>query len=258
MRRAFMSLVAMATITISSVFTLPTITMAHETAIVPQLEGPYTVGQSVPFNMVATHTFPFSDELEDAASVAASFEGIAITLSPNQASQAYQGSATLEKAGAAIIRGHRLAELWSNTPRGWLKGGRNEHKNAVATYKYEKFAKTIVPVDGKTQGFDAVVGDKLEIIPVDNILTAKVGDEVRVRFEFDGKPITPARVTASYAGFSKQENTWAFMTEPSSDTALIKLHHAGLWIIRIEHTDHAMADTHSAHNLRATLVFPVQ
>lgn len=258
MRKILTTWTVMAAVTMLSVFILPHTSIAHETAIVPQIEGPYSIGQNVPFSMIATHTFPLGDEIEDASSVAASFEGFSIALTPNETSLTYEGSVKLEKAGAAIIRGHRLPELWSNTPRGWLKGGRDEHKNAVLTYKYEKFSKMILPVNGQSQGFDIVVGDKLEIVPVDNILTAQVGDEVRVCFLLDGKPFTPARVTASYAGFSSQENTWAFMAEPSSDTTRIRLHHTGLWIIRIEHTDNTITDTHSAHNLRATLIFPVQ
>lgn len=253
MRKNFISFFMMA------LFLLPSIAIAHETAIVPQKQGPYVVGQKVPFSMIATHTFPHSDELEAAESMAASFAGKSLALSPNQQRKAYESTVTLKSAGTAILRGHRLPELWSNTPRGWLKGGRDVHKNAVATYKYEKFAKTLLPVNGKSDGFNTVVGDTLEIVPVDNVLTAKVGDEVRVRFLFNGKPFVPARVTATYAGFSEVENTWAFMTEPSGDgTAIIKLHHAGLWLIRIEHTDMTASDTHSAHNLRATLVFPVE
>lgn len=252
MRKTFLALIT------AALLSLPSMAMAHETAIVPQVEGPYTTGQSIPFTMVATHSFPMSDELEAAESMAASFDGAELALTPNEAILAYEGSATLNKSGAAIIRGHRLGELWSNTPRGWVKGGRDEHKNAVATYKYEKFSKAILAVGGQTEGFDAIVGDKLEIVPVDNILTAQVGDEVRVQFLFDGKPITPARVTATYAGFSNEPNTWAFMTEPSDNTALIKLHHAGLWMVRIEHTDHVATDTHTAHNVRATLVFSVK
>ncbi|MFI3271666.1 MAG: DUF4198 domain-containing protein, partial [Pseudomonadota bacterium] len=230
------------TLATAALLSLPSFTMAHETAIVPQVEGPYITGQTVPFTMIASHSFPASDELEAAESMAASFDGTDLALIPNEAILAYEGTATLSKSGAAIIRGHRLAELWSNTPRGWLKGGRDEHKNSVATYKYEKFSKAILPVDGQTDGFDAIVGDKLEIVPVDNILNANVGDEVRVQFLFDGKPITPARVTATYAGFSSEPNTWAFMTEPSDNTALIKLHHNGLWIVRIEHTDYVATD----------------
>lgn len=252
MRKGIMSLL------MAGLLSLPSLGLAHETAIVPALQGSYAVGQSIPFSMVATHTFPMSDELEAASSMAASFEGAALKLSPNESARAYEGAVTLTKAGAAILHGHRLPELWSKTPRGWLKGGRDEHKNAVATYKYEKFAKTLLPVDGKSEGFDSIVGDSLEIVPVDNPLTAKVGDDIHMRFLFNGKAFTPTTVKATYAGFSDVPNAWAYFIEPEEDIVPIKVHHAGLWIVRIEHTDHTVADTHTAHNLRATLVFPVQ
>lgn len=249
----------LASLLTATVLMFPAIGSAHEIAIIPQEWQKYKVGQEVPFGVVATHAFPKSEELEDPASVYVSYLGKQVPLDADKAFLQYEGKVKLDKAGAAMLRAHRKPEIWSNTPRGWLKGGRDQHKNAIFTHKYEKFGKTLLPVDGKTEGFDAVVGDKIEIVPVDNPLTARPGDEIRVRFLLDGKPFTPERVVATYDGFSDRPNTWAFQTEPSGDgTAIIKLSAPGLWVIRIEHLDKVANESYDAHNLRSTLVFPVK
>lgn len=240
-------------------FALPSAALAHEFALVPQSWQAYQAGQEVPFALVATHAFLKSEELEDAASVSASFRGKDIPLQADTVYLQHEGKVKLDKAGAALLRAHRKGELWSNTPKGWVKGGRDTHKNAVASNLYEKFAKTLLAVGGKSDGFDAIAGDKLEIVPVDNPLTARPGDTVRFKVLLDGKPFTPESVTATYDGFSDIANTWAYLTEPGGDgLASVRIGAPGLWMVRVEYTDKTRTATYDAHVMRATLVFPVR
>lgn len=244
---------------ITLLLALPSGAAAHEFALVPQPWQVYHTGQEVPFGLVATHAFLKSEELEDPASVSATYEGKDITLQADSVFLQHEGKVKLGKSGVALLRAHRKGEIWSNTPKGWLKGGRDTHKNAITSNKYEKFAKTLLPVDGKTEGFDKVAGDRLEIVPVDNPLAARPGDTVRFKVLLDGKPFAPESVTATYDGFSDAANTWAYLTEPGGDgLASIRLSTSGLWMVRVEHTDRTKTAEYDAHVMRATLVFPVR
>ena len=231
---------------------------AHEFILVPQQWQSYHEGQKLPFSLASSHSFMRSEELEAAESVAASYSGSDVKLFPNKPYLTWDGSVTLKPNRAAIITAHRKAEVWSKTTTGWKKGDKSTLQGVLLTKKFEKFAKSILPVSGKTAHFDDTAGHLLEIIPVDNPLTAQVGNDIRVKFLFDGKPFAPDNVSATYKGFTDTENTYAYTTEPYGDgIAKIHISNSGLWMIRVQHVAAGDNENYESHVVRATLTFPV-
>ena len=232
---------------------------AHEVILVPQTWEAYTTGQKLPFSVVSAHVFMKSEELENPDNVKVSYGGRDIPVTANSAFKTYDGTVTLKKTGAAFLRVHRLGEVWSNTPKGIVKGDRSTLKGVVWSKKYEKFCKTLIPVDGKSDGWDTKTGDLLEIVPFENPLALKAGDTFKVQILYKGKPASPEAVTATYDGFSDSPNAYAYFTEPYGDgEANIKISAPGFWIIRVEYTVDEKGANYDQHVLRSVLAFPVR
>ena len=129
--------------------------------------------------------------------------------------------------------------FWTVTTHGGKAVSKKGLTGVIKSGKYEKFSKTLLPVGGKTEGFDRVVGQQLEIMPVTDPATLHPGDEMKVRVLFEGKPLaTP--IYAGYDGFSKHQNTYAYYTEDCDDdgTASVAITAPGLWMVRVQHKVH--------------------
>lgn len=237
---------------------LAPVASAHEFVLKPQPWPSYSSGQSVPFSLVSSHVFMISEELENPANVEASYGGQTIPVSANEAFKTFDGVVTLQGPGAALLHGHRKGEVWSKTPKGVLKGDRSTLKGVVWSRKYEKFCKTLLAVDGKSEGWDQRVGDDLEIVPLNNPLTLRPGDQLEVQILYKGSPASPEAVTATYDGFTTVPNSYAYFTEPYGEgKARIQIAAPGLWMVRVQYVVEEKGENYEQHAMRATLVFPV-
>ncbi|WP_290922850.1 DUF4198 domain-containing protein [Halodesulfovibrio sp.] len=241
------------------VFSTVSLAAAHEFILVPQQWQAYHDGQKLPFSLASSHSFMHSEELEAAESVVASYKGNKVSLFANKPYLTWDGSVTLKGGEAAVLSAHRKGEVWSKTTQGWKKGDASTLSGVILSRKYEKFAKSILPVDGKTANFDRKIGHALEIIPIDNPLTARAGDDIRIKVLFNGKTISPENIFATYKGFSDTENTYAYTTEPYGEgIAKIHLSSSGLWMIRVQHVAEGNGSKYESHVMRATLTFPIE
>ncbi len=232
---------------------------AHEFLVVPQFWQTYTAGQSLPISTHSAHVFMKSEELENPANVRVSYRDQTIPLAADTAFKTYTGEVVLSGGSAALLHGHRLGEVWSKTPKGVVKGDRSTLKGVVWSRKYEKFCKTLLPVDGNTKGWDTVVGDALEIVPLTNPLTLRPGDVLKVRILHNGTPVAPETVTATYDGFTDIPNAYAFVTEPYGEgEAAIKISAPGLWMVRVQYIVDEKGSNYDQHAMRAVLMFPVR
>ena len=232
---------------------------AHEFLIKPEYWNTYKEGQKLPLAVHSSHVFIMGEEIEDPQKVQLSYAGEKIALTPNQAWLTQDGNITLKGGAAAIIEGHRLPILWSETPQGGAEGGRGTHKDAISAGSYEKFAKLLLPVDGHTGGFDTVLGHKLEIVPVSNPLTAKVGDDLQFKVLLGGKPAAFETIQATYDGFTDIPMAWAYSAEAlQHGVAAVKITAPGLWIVRVGITLPNKTAEYDEEILRAALIFPVR
>ena len=83
--------------------------------------------------------------------------------------------------------------IWSKTPDGeWWKKGRDEVKNATISEKTIKYAVYINgPLSKALPPFD---GHTLQVVPVEPKLPALLGEPLKLRVLFQGKPVAGARV----------------------------------------------------------------
>ena len=233
----------------------------HEIAIKPG-ECAAQAGKAVPFGVHSAHVFIQSEELEPPADVKAFVvtdgKPVEVKLTPDAKTCVFNGVATFAKPGAGLILVHRLPQVWSLTPEGMKKGTKKELPGATKSFIYEKFAKAVVPVGGSDAGFDAVVGQKLELVPLTDPGKAEVGQDVDVKVLYQGKP-TPAVVLATYDGFAKTPNTYAFYTETGDDgIAKVRITHPGLWMVRTEIKGPSADTSVDQEALRSTLTFCVK
>ena len=123
--------------------------------------------------------------------------------------------------------------------------------------KFEKFSKALIVVDTSDKSYEKVLGHHLEILPVSNPTAARIGDELSFKILFDGKPLQ-AYVYATYDGFSRYYNTYAYATESREGVARVKITHPGPWMIRVEKRLAVAEKDYDLHVIKAVLVFPVE
>jgi hypothetical protein len=87
--------------------------------------------------------------------------------------------------------------IWSRTPEGkWLKKGRDEVPDATTSEKNYKYA---VHIAGPlSTPLPSLPGQTLQIIPVNAALPALMGQPLKLRILFHGKPVAGARVLTDF------------------------------------------------------------
>ena len=110
-------------------------------------------------------------------------------------------------------------------------------ENAGGRERYTRFLKTIAQVGNKfTDDYGKRLGQKLEIIPLQNPYSIKLGAPLPVKLLFDGVPIVGIRMMATYNTYSKEHDVYAHTAETDSNgIANIPLSKKGLWMIRANH-----------------------
>lgn len=238
----------------------PGVTRAHEFVVRPAAMT-VPAGHELRVAGLSTHVFLTSQELEAEKDVKAGIyadgKRMDIPVRPNNETLAYDGTVIAPSTATFIVTGARLPQIWAMTPEG-SKQVTRKTPGAANPYKIEKFSKALVNVTPSDTGFSAVIGDTLEIVPVTNPSTVKAGDEMTVRVLFRGQPLT-TNVYATYDGFSREENTYAYYTEGHGDgTARVKITHPGLWMVRVQHTAPERTEDYDRYVARSVLVFEVK
>ncbi|HEY1372152.1 MAG TPA: DUF4198 domain-containing protein [Candidatus Binatia bacterium] len=224
---------------------------AHEFIIKPNALRVKT-GDKVPLSVFSTHVFVAGEEMLPASSVKATLveggKSSALALRENNILETLDGTAAFARKGTAIIAGHLEEPVETvNSPTGKPQRAR-----------FEKFAKTLVVVDAADRSYEKVLGHRLEIVPLSDPTAARVGDEVGFKILFDGKPLQ-AVVLATYDGFSRLYNTYAYATEArDGGVARVKITHPGIWIVRVEKRVEVAEKDYNLHVMKAVLLFPVE
>lgn len=234
---------------------------AHEFIVKPGVARA-EAGAPVPFSVISSHVFMQGEEQEDAEdiSVAVLSNGKRqpLQLTRRDATLTYEGQVAAPTGGTFMLVGARLPQVWSLTPEGLKRGTPATLPGATSPMKIEKFSKTLINLSPEDQGFAAVVGDRLEIVPVSNPATLRPGQDLSVRILFDGQPLS-TRVYATYDGFTDNPATYAYFTETADDgTARVRATRPGTWMVRVEQRMNERAVGHERYMARAVLVFEVK
>ena len=87
--------------------------------------------------------------------------------------------------------------IWSKTPEGeWLKKGYDEVPNATTSEKNYKY--TVRIVGPLSTPIPPLPGQTLQIVPVAATLPQHMGDPLKLRVLFQGKPVAGARVMSDW------------------------------------------------------------
>lgn len=126
----------------------------------------------------------------------------------------------------------------------------------------KQYTKTYVAVGDKPAKIQARIGQHLELVPETDITKLKVGDNLKLKVYFDGKPYRGSgKLAASYAGYStKMEDN--FYPEKTVENGYISLPipTSGRWFIRYSVRIPApkdKAEKFSDQSFKATLVFQI-
>jgi uncharacterized GH25 family protein len=235
---------------------------AHEFIVTPSAAS-VKAGAPLTVSVISSHVFMKGEELEKTEDVRvgvltpADGKREKVAVRPDEKNLIHAGTVSAPTDGTFLVIGKRAGQIWANTP----EGDKQVPKKAPGMTNarlIEKFDKTLVNLSPSDDGYKTLIGDRLEIVPLTNPATVKVGDEIAVRVVFDKQPLT-APVFATYDGFSTEENTYAYYTEGRDDgTAKVKITHPGLWMVRVEHKTPEKTETHDTYVARAVLVFAVK
>ena len=210
----------------------------------------------------AAHVFMVSEEMEPLKDVELAAlidsEQVPVELVEDPANNCLVGDVTALN-GASLFTGHRKPQIWSDTTDDVQEGDREtlEAKGykVLSVGKYEKFAKLLLKED--VNAYKKVLGDPLEIELLTNPATVKPGDEIVCRILWQGKPFK-TEVSASFDGFSQEDDVYAVQTESTEDgIAKFKVEHPGLWFIRVGNTDENVDDA-DKWVVRATYTFEIR
>lgn len=242
-------------------FTSITSVYAHEFIIKP-VQTHVEPNQKIPFSVVSCHVFMVSEEMEPGDQVDVSLiTGNSVTpikLHSNPTLMSHDGVVKCESEGYAVISGHRQGMIWTQTTQGWKQESKKNLKGVVSSGKYEKFCKTLIKAGKATHGYDTIVKDKLEIVPMTNPAAAAVNTEMEFKILYDGNPLS-TEVYATYDGFSANPNTYAYFTECNDQgIAKVKITHPGTWMVRVQKKVEQPTEDYDAHVMRAVLVFGVK
>lgn len=233
---------------------------AHEFIVKVTPEAPKK-GAMATAEFMASHVFTESAEMEDPKDISATLiqdgEVSELTVEANPSAKDVVAEFTVSSGTPAWLTGHRLPQLWSQTPDGMLHGDKNTlaGQKILYTNKYEKFVKVLLNPSVDDNSFSKPTGQVLEIVPLDNPAGIKVGDEIKVRVLYNGQPVA-VPVYASYMGFSNQQNTYAYYAEPEKGDPMVKITAKGMWLIRANYKVAGSGDI-KTHDLKAIMQFAV-
>lgn len=222
---------------------------AHDLVVKPQAAS----GANVPVQVLLTEVFFVGDVVLKPENVKLRTVGDGksadIALAANPTAKALEGTASAPSDAPFLV----VAKV-SRTRPAREEAGKPPEPATMS----ESASKALLNLKPGAAGFDAVSGDRLEIIPLANPAEAKVGDEFPVKVLFDGQPL-PVRVFATYDGFSTRDDTFAYATGSEKDgTAHVKITAPGLWVVKVSHSLAETAPTHGRYSANANLVFPVK
>ena len=221
-----------------------TLASAHEFIVKPD-KTQAAKGESVGVQAQAAHVFMISEEAEPVDTVVVELiQGNAkepVKLVEDAKVKALVGKAALPADGPAMIVGHRLPQIWSDTTEGVLEGGRKDleakGKKVLKVGKYEKFAKTVLNPAANDGLYKKVLGHDLEIVLLTNPADIKAGDDIKAEVLLNGKPVK-APLGLTYDGYSAEQDAYMAKAETGADgVASFKVTKPGLWMLRTEVTE---------------------
>ncbi|MDL1981856.1 MAG: DUF4198 domain-containing protein [Deltaproteobacteria bacterium] len=161
----------------------------------------------------------------------------------------YRFTPTVE--GAYQIIAKLRSGFLSITTQGHKLGSKKDVTDVVSCFQYIMNARALIEVGGKKDGFSRRSEELLEIIPLEDPASLKLGDILPLKIMFQGKPLAETKLQGIYSGFKADEkNHWAVEKDSDSQGVVqVKLTSKGQWMFKTNHKapypDKAEADEYS-------------
>jgi len=98
--------------------------------------------------------------------------------------------------------------------------------------RYARFIKTLLQIgDSHTALIKERVNTRLEIVPLDNPYTKKIGQTMAVQIWFKGRPLAGSTIFADSRDGDKVETQK--LTTDKDGKAIVKLNRKGIWLVRL-------------------------
>ncbi len=174
----------------------------------------------------------------------------------------YKADKELKLAGSYLVVATQKGRFWTKTTEGYQSGKSKKGLKDVISCTYSaKFGKAIVNMGtGGGVAISKPVGHELEIIPLADPGILRSGDILPVKVLFKGKVVKNHQVLATYVGFSRIKNTFAYATKTNKEgVAVIKMLTDGAWLVTT-HQKESYPDASECDNysLAASLTFEIQ
>ncbi len=126
--------------------------------------------------------------------------------------------------------------------------------------RYSRYLKTFVTQGtGNQDAYRHVVGQRIELIPLENPAAKKIGDTLRVRLLYEGKPVQGAKVSAVYSGAKVKPGSYTQSYRTNKEgVALIRLTHPGIWLVRTVYMIPAESPDVNWESFWASMTFEVR
>lgn len=170
----------------------------------------------------------------------------------------FQSAEGLAKAGAYLVAVKRKASFYTKTTEGSKRQSKAGLANVLSCSRSHSFMKAVANVDTSNGKVDAVVGHAMEIVPLVNPASLRVGDYLPFTVLYKGKPYR-TEFSATYGGFSTEDAVWAYAAGTDKDgLGKVKILSSGAWLIKVN-VDKPFADLKECdkESYLATLTFEV-
>jgi uncharacterized GH25 family protein len=109
-----------------------------------------------------------------------------------------------------------------------------KEENKPGRERYSRYLKTFISVgSGNQEAYRHVIGQRIELIPLENPAGKKVGDTLRVRLLYEGKPIQGAKVSATHSNAKQKPGAYVQSVRTNKEgVAAFRLTQKGVWLIR--------------------------
>ena len=160
-------------------------------------------------------------------------------------------------AGIAMLVAEYDNGYWSKNPAGvTVNTSRvNNPKTPMASHNL-KYGKALVATGTAHGGFDRVVGQKLELIPMADPFALKVGDKLPVAVRFNGKPLVGAGVEIGDSVTAIPEEKIVRYRTDAKGVAQVPIGGAGWSVVGVDHEERSpLPQLADKEKYTATLVF---
>lgn len=208
----------------------PQAASAHDMWITCPATAP---GQNLTVDIGYGHAFPATETVEMNLIDQPRVIGADAVIKTKPAGDMKFASVSPLAKGSYVVVSGRVPMWYTKSPEGTVHKPKNEVPDAISCGRYVKFAKAIVNVGGASGDVSKPVGLDMEIVPLVNPATVKVGGDLPIQVLLNGKPMPKAEVMATFAGFTKDGKAMAFYQRADKDGKVnVKLWHAGQWLVR--------------------------